>query len=88
MPAKTPTAFVSGENARRTDLENCRYHEYAFADIDDGDTWTSNMDGVIRVGLADNAGNMTVAESSGTFTFQTDTENSTCTLLVWSRDYV
>lgn len=84
MAAKTPATVkhLSSGNGVSVILAS-------FSDIDDGDTWTSGMNGIVSfvvvpTNSADNA-TATAAVSSGTFTFQTGASNLTVDLLIYKR---
>jgi len=88
MAAKTPDSIVI-ENVGSLTLRVCTF---STSDIDNGDTYTSGLEGVVGywVQQTDDAGDtqfgIAVTEASGVFTFQTDEANKTGILFILSRD--
>lgn len=84
MAAKTPASvkFLSSGNGISIILAS-------FADIDDGDTWASEINGIVTLVVTDKTGTTTTglsASFSGTdVTFKTATANKAVDLLIYRR---
>ena len=87
-PITTTLLLVGKSYAQRADLKEGIYF---FSDIDDGDTWTSNIPGIVAVAWqADQAdddliGATLTTAATGVITFQGETTNATGWLWVKSR---